>query len=293
MTAATTIPKTFEPEPGKFYDRLPNEAYHGSAGLSSTRLKRLVSHSPLYFRTAPPIKTTPAMLQGTILHAMVLEPDEVADRYVFAPEIDLRTKKGKEDLAALEQDAAARGAEVIRKDPTQLWAIADAVRSHPAWDRLVGAQPTFERSYYWTDPQTGALLKCRPDSLNETTWLDGDRVLVCDLKSAQDPRPLEFGRRAINLGYDVSAAMYCAGVAQVTGKPVDFCWFAFQPEPPYEVALYFYSHDSKRRGDALYRKALNTLAECEASGNWPGIANGEAMPLHVPNWAKYSDTEVA
>lgn len=295
MTTTTTyaaLAAEFTPEPGRFYDQLSSDTYHGSAGLSSTRLKRLVSHSPLYFKTAPPIKTTPAMLQGSVLHAMILEPDEVADRYLFAPGLDLRTKKGKDALADLEAEAAAKGAEVIRQDPTHLWAIADAVSSHPAWQRMIGQRPACERSYYWSSDQ-GQLLKCRPDALNETDWMSGDRILVVDLKSAQDPRPVQFGKRAIDLGYDISAAMYCSGVARVTGKPVDFAWFTFCPEPPYEVALYFYSHAAKRRGDAMYRKALATLAECEASGHWPGIANGEAQTLYVPAYARYSDAEVA
>lgn len=48
--------------------------------------------------------TTPAMLFGSMVHCLVLEPDEFANRYFIAPVCDRRTKQGKLTWAnALEQ----------------------------------------------------------------------------------------------------------------------------------------------------------------------------------------------
>jgi hypothetical protein len=276
----------FNPKPGKWYDDLDPEIYHGGPGVSSTKLKRIVDWSPLHYATAPPLADTPAMQQGRILHTAILEPHELERRYIWAEGIDLRTKAGKAAWADLQEEAAETGAEIVREGPARFLAIADAVTSHPSWRHLMGDQPAKERSYYWQDDATGQLLKARPDALNETSWMSGNRALIVDLKSTTDPRPGPFARKTVDLGYDFSAAMYCEGVSSIIGKPCDFAWFAFQAEPPYEVAVYFMSLDFRRRGEARFRQAVTTLAECEKTGHWPGIAGGQALTLECPSWAK-------
>jgi len=275
----------FAPEPGRFYDNLPGEIYHSCDGVSSSRLKRILDWSPLHFRHAPPVKETDAMRRGTVLHAMALEPETVDDLYLFAPGLKLNTKAGKEAYAELAEQAEAEGKTLLREDPDKLWKVARAIQAHHAWNLIVGEKPSFERSFFWED--SGQLLKCRPDSLN-LDYANGSALIV-DLKSASDPRDRKFSRQVVDLGYDFSAAMYCAGVEAVLGVACQWAWFVFEPEPPYSTRVVFAGEKWLERGRVLYRQAVDTLAECQASDTWPGLDAGKAVVLDMPKWAELEE----
>ena len=53
-------------------------------------------------------ETTPAMLKGSALHCMVLEPEEYKKRYGTAPQVDRRTKEGKAIYNTFLEDTPAK-----------------------------------------------------------------------------------------------------------------------------------------------------------------------------------------
>lgn len=288
MTTLDTHATAHEPTPGSYYDGLDAEVYHRGPGTSSTRLKVLAQWSPLHFRAYKPKPPTEAMLLGTVLHAMALEPETVDGRFIFAPGLKLTTKAGKERMAEIQAEALETGREVVRADVDDLRKVAAAIRGHAAWQLVTGPEPAFERSYYWTDEETGELLKCRPDALNLQYGKNG-HALVVDLKSTRDPRDRAFARQVVDLGYDFSSAMYCAGVEAVTGQRCGFAWFIFEPSAPYATRVVFAGEQWLARGRALYRKALTTLAECRETDRWPGLDGGLATVLEMPRWAELEE----
>ena len=291
---------TFEPTPGQIYDGLPDDDYHRASGYSSSQLKTLYQWSPHHFRHAKPMKDTDALAEGRLLHAMVLEPATVDDRFAFSSEWGTKPRANKkvenytdEEKAYVAAATVAEGAgKTIIKAPREGFRrIAEAIQGHPLWAKMQGPQPVVERSYWWVDEKTGLLLKCRPDSLNTLTWFEGERALIVDLKSARDPRPGPFAKQAVDLGYEFSAAMYCDGVKQMLGKPVDFCWFAFEKEAPYGVSIAFPDNRLRRRGEAFYRSTVDRLAHCLETDTWPGIGNGRPIIVKRPHWAAETPEE--
>lgn len=266
---------TFTPEPGKFYDGIPNEAYHAGPGRSSTQLKLIQDWCPSYFQESMgmPNEQTAAMARGSAVHAMVLEPENVDRDFIFVP----GTKKGTKKY----NEAAETGRSVVCQDRAELQTLADAVLAHRSWRTLVGPNPICERSFYWTDEATGLFLKARTDALR-LNW-NGERALITDLKTAEDPRLPAFGRAIGNFGYDFSAAMYCAGVEAVLGVPCDYLWLVVRSKWPHVVAV----HDAVhwlRRGKRAFRRTLTTLAECEKSGVWPGLYGDKPVQPDVPRY---------
>jgi len=284
----------FEPTPGAVYDGLPEETYHGSSGYSSSQLKVMYQWSPLHFHHARPIKDSDAMKEGRLLHAMVLEPDTVADRFAFLDQAGDKPRANKKTanytdeekayvLAA--EEAKTTGKTVMSGSAEPFQRIADAIQAHPLWEKMQGPEPIVERSYWWIDEPTGLLLKFRADSINTITWFNGDRALVVDLKSSRDPRPAKFARQAVDLGYEFSAAMYCEGARKMLGKPVDFCWFAFEKEAPYGVSIAFPDNKMRVRGENYFRSTVDRLATCVREDVWPGIGNGRPIIIKKPHWA--------
>jgi hypothetical protein len=291
----------FEPTPGTFYDDLPDDVYHSAPGLSSSQLKKVYQWSPHHFKHAPPLKDTDALREGRLLHSMVLEPHTVDDKFAFPADWTEKKPNGNkkvenytdDEKAYMQRLADAEGKTAIKDSRLHHQRIADAICDHPLWQKMQGPQPIVERSYWWSDPKTGLLLKFRADSLN-LAWFDGKRALIVDLKGARDPRPWAFSKQCHDLGYEFSAAMYCEGASQMLGGiPVDFCWFAFQKESPYGVTIAFPGDKMRERGARLFRHSVDKVAECTKTGVWPGIGNGRPVIIEPPAYAAMPPKEEA
>lgn len=61
-------------------------------------------------------KQTDAMLKGSVMHCLILEPDEFDERYVVGPKPDRRTKVGKAQWAAILEEVEATGKEFVPQD---------------------------------------------------------------------------------------------------------------------------------------------------------------------------------
>jgi len=81
---------------------ISNEDYHSSKGISRSQLM-LLNQSPYHFWykifSGKYVKenATPAMNIGQIFHVLLLEPDKFDSEFVVMPQLDRRTKNGKEE----------------------------------------------------------------------------------------------------------------------------------------------------------------------------------------------------
>lgn len=275
----------FKPTHGEWFDDLDNELYHAGPGASSTYLRRAVSHSPWYAHEIQQRggTSTPPQQWGTMAHTAILEPDTLESRYLFAPGLKLNTKAGKERFAELEAEAAATGRQLLREDPADIRQLQADVHSHPLVQRILKCASNIERSYYWQDDGTGLLLKRRPD-LEIVEW-SATHGLIVDLKSAQDCRIPAFSRCIARYGYAQQAAQYVDGFEQHYERPCHFAWIVVESKPPHEVAIHF-ADRWLPSGDAQYRKAVELVARCERTGNYPRIYGGKAVEIDMPSWAQ-------
>jgi hypothetical protein len=253
--------------------RISNEYYHASPAIGSSRLKQVLKCPALYHANQP-FKATAAMDLGTVVHAMVLEPEDVQDVCVIAPKF-----AGKGATAARAEFKAAHSGRIVLSaaDMAKAQAMASNVLALPdVGDILSAAQ--CEHSGWYDDPITGLACRYRPDA--RTDWL------IADLKTCADASPAGFSRAIENFGYHISAAHYLIGDSVLTGSAHQtFAFLCVESSAPYLAATYILSADSLALGEWKREKALAAIKCCTESGVWPGYNAGQPSHLGVPPWA--------
>ncbi len=255
---------------------LTNAQYHRHSAVSKSHLDQ-VARSPRHYwcryldpnREVP--EPTPAMLVGSAVHTRVLEPELFDRDFVVAPDLDRRTKAGKDAWA--EFQAAAGRRTLLTPDQAELAnQVAKAVREHPAAALILDQPGTAEQSYFWTDEETGLECKCRPD------WHSADRRLIVDLKTTEYASPENFKRSVHKWRYHVQAAWYLRGLSAE-----QFVFIAVEKQPPYLVAVYVASAEMVAAGSRVAARDLTVLAECRQRDEWPGYSD-EIIPIDLPRY---------
>ena len=232
-----------------------------------------------YYKENPP-EPTPSLLFGQVFHKMLLEPVTFDDEFVVAPEVNRRTKDGKQ---MLEDFVADHEKQTII--PEEMYAKAnemcEAVKREPLAVKLLNGAA--EVPFFWTDEMTGEDCKCRVDVLN-TSY---SQPIIVDVKTTADASTDSFIRSAINYGYDFQAAMYFNGVAKNIGKKPLFVFIAVEKEPPYAVNILQADELMLQRGYDLFREYIGIYHDCKVSGNWYGYLgrlnqiNNLALPSYL------------
>lgn len=261
-------------EPPCFIEGMPNDVYHSHPeGISSSGLK-LVERSPAHYRYQAARAPSRAMEIGTAVHTALLEPERFAADYVLL--------KGVKDRRASEYKAAVRvhGSErvLVANEADQVAGMQEAVLSNPAMSERLNAEGWRELSLFVRDPETGSLVRVRYDLLTVSG-------IAVDLKSCLDARPDEFSKAIHNYAYDLSAALYTDAFQWATSVPLAaFEFAAVEREMPHGHKLYLPDETLLQEGRRRYREALNLFAECERSGDWPGITCDGPELISLPSW---------
>jgi|ERR1017187_8407553 hypothetical protein len=236
---------------------------------------KTIARSPAHYRYAADHETegTPAMNLGSAVHCMALE----------------------EGCRVVRFDGTRRGAEwktfeAAHPDDTILtaseWAtaqgMADSILACPrAVELLTGAH---EIPLAW---EVGDR-KCRGrvDVLHVVEPSAGGMAIV-ELKTTSDANPPYFQRTAERLGYFAQIAWYMNGydrdpeyreaITASHGYVV-----AVESKPPYVVQTFELSAHALDIGMRTWRLWFERLLVCEASGQWPGYQETDAL-LDLPD----------
>ncbi len=283
-----------------YHPGLTNEAYHKLKAVSPSQIK-VLGRSPLHYfdrflaEDRETREQTDAMRRGTALHTAVLEP-ELWDSTIICKPDDAPLRPTEKQLIQPARsgtkaydswlDACARrewwaefdktcaGKLVITPDDADLVRrMADAVRKHPAARFLLELPGRREASYTWVDPATGLPCKTRPD------WHSEDRRIVMDLKSTRDASRVEFAKSISNLDYHVQAAWNRAAI-----EAEQFLTVAVENIRPFAVAVYPASGAMIAAGERRIQVAKEQLAQCWATGVWPGYGDLVQEPIDLPGW---------
>ena len=181
---------------------ISNDDYHSSSGISRSALWKF-KRSPLHYWDSYlnpdrlPSEDTPALIMGNLIHTVVLEPDLFEKRYIVAPEINRRTKLGKQEWDDF-LNAAGDRTVITQEQNDKAFEIAARCVSNAYFRSLIQGTE-IERSIYFTHPATGIQCKVRPDS-----WIN---AVVTDLKTTADASYKGFQSSAVKYGYFLQAGM--------------------------------------------------------------------------------------
>lgn len=244
---------------------MTNGEYRLHLGVSRSDLW-LMSKSPMHYKYnlehLTPI--TPALLFGSAQHKMVLEPEEWGLEYAVMPSgIDRRTKAGKEAYDEFVNGLGDRDI-VTAEQYTQILDMLEALKANEtAWQLLQGEH---EQSFFWTDPDTGIMCKCRPDVI---TTYNGKPYLV-DYKTTDSCADGHFESSCRRYGYKFQAGMYTEGLFQNTFQEYGFAFVAQEKTPPYASRVYICDEDFINEGHDQFRQYLGMLKYCEETDDWYG-----------------------
>ncbi len=264
-------------KPHAIYD-MPESEYHSGPWVHSHDLADLLKMTPAAFQYAKahPEPPSDAMQLGGAFHALVLQPEEFAKKYIAQPpEIKDRRTKAWGEFATLNSDKT-----IIRPDDyTDLLGWRQSFLDNPDIAPII-RDSQHEVSLFWTDEETGIEMCARLDMMR--LWKPEGVACIDDTKTAKSADPEEFMKACIEYGYDIQSFTYIEGVRHVFGiEKVQFAFDVVEKTAPY-LSVHYTAPDSMiELGRVKYRAALKKYAECRDSKIWSGYASGELPPPPV------------
>jgi len=233
--------------------------YRAFPALNQSAAKVLIANSPAHYQAYvnTPHEETKALRFGTFVHAAILEPHTLNDLYATAPEVDRRTKEGKETWAAFA--TANAGKTILDAEES---AIGHLVASH-ARLALKAQGVVFEQTeaMYHVD-YNGVPLKAAIDGVcGDYLW---------DIKTTDDASPAGMLKSIRAYRYNLQAYWYRLVYELATGRrPLGFRFLFVEKEPPFATAICEVGPELMSYAVADFEKAVTLYKSCTESGVWP------------------------
>ena len=243
---------------------MTQKEYREAEGISRSELQ-LFRKSPAHylFNKNNPQEKTKSLIFGSAAHKYILERDTFFDEFCVMPVVDRRTKEGKEIWAGFENLSV--GKQVISQDDMRVILDMDsAIDRHPIARALLTGRT--EQSFFWNDPDTDEICKCRPDVMTE--W-NGKKYIV-DYKTTSSCQNGHFERSCKEYGYQLQAGMYQEGVFLNEFEDYGFIFVAQEKTAPYSVRVYFATQDWIDLGNEEFKALLGLFHRCQEEGTFPG-----------------------
>jgi hypothetical protein len=252
---------------------VPEADYFSNPGYSQSDMKQaLESPELLYWMKhqggRAERKPSPQMIEGTLAHACILEPDKFNASYkVCGPR---NTKAGKEEA----KEAIESGRQPITQAQYEKALGMNIAVNDNLLCNSFFVDGLAEQSFFSEDDRTALWMKARLD------WITENDTIV-DLKTvaAGGASPANFAKQVANFSYHLQAAHYL----EMSGMQ-RFIFVVVEREPPFQIGVYQLDDDAMAEGRYLRRKALDLIANCRVLNDWPGHTPLEPQTLSLPNW---------
>lgn len=268
----------------KTKNKMTEQDYRSDPAISRSELWRM-HDSPEKFKWFKdhPTPPTPALLFGQVAHKLLLEPDTFDQEFVVAPNVDKRTKLGREEWQAFLDGVDGR-AVVGLDDYQKALSMATKARADQTVASLLAGQ--HEVPFFWTDEDTGERCKCRPDAIRQTE----DGYVIADYKTTVSAKTEAFVRSFWQHGYHLQAAMYSTGVMTALGLDVlpDFVFIAQEKTEPYALNVLTVPPEVMVAGYDTYREYLGIYHQCKETDWWYGYSGpfNETNEISMPGWVE-------
>lgn len=229
---------------------MTNKDYHAHKAISKSDIDVFLQ-SPKKFALKKAGKLasddSPALLLGSAVHKLILEPSDFESEFIVEPKIDKRSKEGKAAYSDFLE--LAFGKEIL--SPTlyeQASAMSKAVLGNKTAQKFL-KDGFAERSFFST--YKGQEIKCRPDYYNQALGL------VVDVKTSANAS--EFDRSVANFNYHIQQALY-SDILGANGLAVNgFVFVVVEKTAPYVVRFCELSENAVAFGRECYQNALDKI----------------------------------
>jgi len=263
--------------PGMYND-MPEREYHSLQSMcSATQLKMLRNGSPLHVHHWLSAKQdTPALRVGRAMHHLVLQPTSYNQFFAVAPNVDRRTKVGKEAFASFEQTTTASQTVLTAVESDLVHDMAAAVRQHHTANELLTSG--YAEITVISECFGGAACRGRVDMLHE----DGT---IVDLKTtATLASPQDMQHVVWKHGYGLQMAFYrelmrCCGI-----EPPRVVIVAVEKKPPYGVACFELLPELLDLHLPMVNRLVAEWRDTIGQNRFTGWSE-HVHPLTLPKWA--------
>lgn len=263
-------------------ENLPALAYHSDDAVGSSLIRKLQTSTPMHAleMLATPM-ASPAMALGTALHAAMLEPENDLAQAVVQPDIDKRTKAGKEEHAEFALAYAGRCI-ITQEQDDQLEGMVSACLKDWRIKHALSACKRREVSVFGSIG--GHPAKARLDAWN-------GHGMVLDLKTTRD-LACDFEKSIANFGYGLQAAWYrevLRSVFRTEGRlmPDDFSFVFLVVETtyPHGTAVYRMSDEVMDCYSDRLVELQKQWWECVLKNEYKGWPQDDVVDIGLPAWA--------
>lgn len=223
-------------------------------------------------------RSIPDVLSKTSKEGKALIEELALAGLVAVAETQLAEIKAQSEPLIGKTIMAADALERVRK-------MREAVAKHARASALLAAGGIGELSIFWTDEETGAPCKIRPD-FAIMPCAEFPNGLLIDGKTCEDASPEGFGKAIWSYGYHIQQAHYCDGFQQATGSAgwPEFLFLAQEKNSPFACAMYRIPDAAVQYGLEIVEHTRRVYAECMETGIWWGY-EAETTEAALPGWA--------
>jgi hypothetical protein len=278
------------------YLAMPAEAYHHASGVSNSMLKRM-DPTPAHFKAAQaePFEVTPAMIMGTLTHAMVLEPDKplpkvalVPDAYIDAKGVEKPWTFASNTCKDWRKAQEAEGRLILTATQRQsVIGMVASIAAHPVASNII-ATASMEVSLFACNPKFEALFGADNPLLKARLDIAPEGNFLADVKTCEDAGE-DFSKTIFTFGYYMQAAFYIDlwNILHPHDPKTHFVFIAVEKSAPYAVRVVRLSQRCIEAGRGTYLQRLTRYVECTQSGQWPGYST-DIEEVDIPAWAHAS-----
>lgn len=208
---------------------------------------------------------SPALAFGSAAHKYILERETFFDEYAVMPQVDKRTKAGKELIEAF-KTVHADQTHISIEDFNTIIQMDAALKENSDIEHILSGHLRCEMPFTWTDPETGEMCKCKADILTE---IDGE-LFIIDYKTTASCSDGSFESSARRYGYDFQSGFYTEGIEFCTMEKHRFAFIAQEKTAPYLARLYVCDEGFVNAGKRKFHELLRKYHTCKESDEWKG-----------------------
>lgn len=216
-------------------------------------------------------ETTPAMLFGSMVHCLLLEPHKFNTKFAIMPTIDRRTKDGKEAYNKFVEESEGKDV-VMDNDYNDAKALTDNVLSNPELRKYINNCHQFEQEFraeMWGLPVRG--------------FFDGvAQDYILEVKTTMDASPDNLIRDFYNRQYHMQAGLY----NMISEKPIKY--LIIETKGPYDAYIADATENYIKKGQQLFSDTIVSFSNCMKQGAWTkGYEyHNKEIVIDLPSWAK-------
>ena len=226
---------------------MTNEEYHSREEISCSQVKTILK-CPYDFLARVKTEPSKSMDFGSCVHKLVLEPEDFDKEFAVAPDLDKRTKVGKELYEMFATKNEGKTILSVEEFDRAKWCSQIALEMAGKFFKNGKA----EQSYF--SELDGVPVRCRPDYYIE------ELGLIVDVKTSADSEKNAFSKSCANFGYHIQNAFYIDTMKSLGMKAEKFMFVVIETKYPFKIGLYVLDEASVELGRSQYKKALELIS---------------------------------